>query len=473
MGDLLALARDPLLRSGVPTRVLLLARPAGGWWASLAYRFRERFDMPADEIALAALADTTAARAAVFTAARDRFAALLGVTDPGRIAPPAGLGGDAFGLVLTVHMAALVAVDAHARGRVPPADPAALSAYLLQRERDHWVSMFDNDQRVRTAPQMMARAVFTATLTRPLPYPAGVAALARVGIPSPEQVLDDHRLCYPPGDPATVCEPLYPDRLGEDFLALSTPGHTQAGYEPDPWATITTAQLLGSGGDGGLPVWASAAVTVLIETARRWPHIAHRQLFPLLREQPHLAVAAGGVALARLAELPEVDLGVLEAIEALLPPGRHVDLDIAAAGVTTRLTTHRLATTPDPADRARLYSVLGYRLSHAGQREQALAATVEAVEIRRRLAQTNPAAFEPDLASALNNLGAMLSNLGRREEALAATVEAADVYRRLAQTNPAAFEPDLAMALNNLGMMLSNLGRREEALAATVEAVEI
>jgi hypothetical protein len=60
----------------------------------------------------------------------------------------------------------------------------------------------------------------------------------------------------------------------------------------------------------------------------------------------------------------------------------------------------------------------------------------------------------------------MLSALGRREEALAATQEAADLYRDLAQQNPQAFLPDLAMSLNNLGNRLSALGRREEALAA-------
>jgi hypothetical protein len=176
VSDLLALAQDRLLRTGVPTRVLLVARPAGEWWDSLAYRLQDRFEMPADEMALAALADTSAARVAVFGSARDRFAGLLGVSDPGRIAPPAHLDEDAFGLVLTVHMAALVAVDAHVRGQVPPADPVALSAYLLRRERDHWVSMFDNGQRVATPPRMMARAVFTATLTRPLPYPVGVGS---------------------------------------------------------------------------------------------------------------------------------------------------------------------------------------------------------------------------------------------------------------------------------------------------------
>ncbi|MGH3774214.1 MAG: tetratricopeptide repeat protein, partial [Pseudonocardiaceae bacterium] len=473
VGDLLALARDPLLRTGVPTRVLLLARPAGPWWDSLAYRFEDRCDLVADEMALTALADTVAERAAVFTAARDRFAALRGVPDPDRIDPPAGLDRDVFGLVLTVHMAALAAVDAHVRGDKTPGDPLALSAYLLKRERDHWASMYDNDHQVHISPQMMGRAVFTSTLTRPLPYPEGITALHRTGIPTPEQVIDDHRHCYPPSDPATVCEPLYPDRLAEDFLALHTPGHTVTDYDPDPWADTAVARLLALGSDGQPPVWAPPALTVLIETARRWPHFTRRQLNPLLRTQPQLAVAAGGLALARLAELTDVDLGVLEAIEALLPTGRHVDLDIAAAALTTRLTTDRLATTTDPAVRARLYATLGYRLAHAGQRQQALEATTEAVDVYRRLAEVNPAAFEPDLAMALNNLGNRLSNLGRREEALAATTEAVEIRRRLAEVNPAAFEPDLAMALNNLGMMLSNLGRREEALAATTDAVEI
>jgi tetratricopeptide (TPR) repeat protein len=56
----------------------------------------------------------------------------------------------------------------------------------------------------------------------------------------------------------------------------------------------------------------------------------------------------------------------------------------------------------------------------------------EAVDIRRPLAQTLPGAFLPDLAVSLNNLGICLSDLGRREEALAATQEAVDIRRRLA-----------------------------------------
>ena len=71
----------------------------------------------------------------------------------------------------------------------------------------------------------------------------------------------------------------------------------------------------------------------------------------------------------------------------------------------------------------------------------------------------------------LNNLGNMLGELGRREEALQAAQEAVDIRRRLAETRPDAFLPNLAMSLNNLGTMLSQLGRREEALQAAQEAV--
>lgn len=141
-------------------------------------------------------------------------------------------------------------------------------------------------------------------------------------------------------------------------------------------------------------------------------------MYPLLTERPELALAAGGAALARLADLPDIDPNLLGAIEAHLPTGRHVDLDPAAAAIIARLHSHRLAAAPDDATRASLYFWLGYRLANTGRREEALAATAQAVEIRRRLAAARPDAFTPDLASALTNLGMDLSGLGRREEAL-------------------------------------------------------
>jgi len=64
-------------------------------------------------------------------------------------------------------------------------------------------------------------------------------------------------------------------------------------------------------------------------------------------------------------------------------------------------------------------------LGELGRREQALAASEEAVAIRRRLAEARPDAFLPDLATSLNNLSNRLGELGRQEQALAASEEAA------------------------------------------------
>jgi tetratricopeptide (TPR) repeat protein len=146
------------------------------------------------------------------------------------------------------------------------------------------------------------------------------------------------------------------------------------------------------------------------------------------------------------------------------------ELDAAAAAATDVPPAMREEVLNHLAARV---GTLGNRLSNVGRREEALAANQEAVDIYRRLAQTRPDTFLPDLATGMNNLGVLLSDLGRREEALAAAQEAVDIRRRLEQTRPDTFLPALATGLTNLGRSLSNLGRREEALAATQEAVDI
>src|SRR2546425_238684 len=79
----------------------------------------------------------------------------------------------------------------------------------------------------------------------------------------------------------------------------------------------------------------------------------------------------------------------------------------------------------------------------------------EAVATYRRLAEAEPAAYLPALASALNNLGIRLSEVGDKRAALEPTQEAVAIRRRLAEAEPAAYLPALASALNNLGMHLS------------------
>ena len=97
----------------------------------------------------------------------------------------------------------------------------------------------------------------------------------------------------------------------------------------------------------------------------------------------------------------------------------------------------------------------------------------EAVEIRRGLAAGNAAAFNPDLAMALNNLSIWLADVGDRGGALEVIREAVEIYRGLAEKNPGAFNPDLAASLNNLSNRLSEVGDHGGALKAVREAVKI
>jgi tetratricopeptide (TPR) repeat protein len=431
----------------------------------------------AGSLRLPPLAETPAERREAFDAAGEAFAAALGAgVSP--LPVPAHLAGEAFEIVLAIHMAALVAVDARARGEFTPSDPVGLSAYLLDREYDGWQSVYDHDARVTTDPGTMGRVVYTATLTRPLPREQGIAVLDRVGVAAAHdagRMLDDHALCYPSaGSDGTVLEPLHPDRLGEDFLALLTPGHGHDGYTPDPWASGAPDRLLNpADGSGGVPTsQARPAVTVLIETAHRWPHVARGQLDPLLRQAPWHAVAGGGAALARLVEIPDIDVAVLETVEAHVPDRRHIDLDVGVAALTARLTQHRVSASDDPAHHAELYATLGWRLANAGDYQGAFTATQQAVTIYEQLVTAEPA-VGPDLALALTNLSSALSELGRLEDALATTEEAIRRYRGLPPADLYACQAELAQASNHLSIDLAALGRHEQALAANEEAIEI
>ncbi|MFI5892869.1 hypothetical protein ACIA5D_22435 [Actinoplanes sp. NPDC051513] len=117
-------------------RDVLLGRSLAGWGAT---------DAVCDELGIVAepplelgpLAAGEAARRALFEAACHKFAQVYGVRAPDGRWMPGGAGDGAYASVLTLHMAALAVVDAHARGDRPPARAGELSRWLLHRER-HW-----------------------------------------------------------------------------------------------------------------------------------------------------------------------------------------------------------------------------------------------------------------------------------------------------------------------------------------------
>ncbi|GAA4240857.1 hypothetical protein GCM10022254_67260 [Actinomadura meridiana] len=415
--DLLALLSDTTTGAGarLSVRVLLLSRPAGTWWQTLSHRIKRDLDLTATRVELGPLEnDSAVTRAGLFSTARDRFADLLEVPSAREIAPPETLTDHAdFRLVLAVHMAALAAVLGHGRSEGPPSDPVEVSAYLLGRERAHWQDLHTRGEApLATTPDAMGQVVYTATLTGALGRADATEALEHAAVESrehPGQLLKDHAVCYPPAPvdgtaqhTSTVLEPLYPDRLGEDYLALLTAGHAHD-FPCDEWADDAPARLLASR-DAPPPAWARHVLTTLIEAAARWPHVAERQLYPLLRARPALALEAGGVALAALATLEDVDPALLETIDSLLPK-RHIDLDIAAAALATRLVEHRLDAATTPAERARIHDRAATRLYYAGQRDHALTQNHEALLIWRELTD------EPEGAAHLPYLAALPKQL--------------------------------------------------------------
>jgi tetratricopeptide (TPR) repeat protein len=468
------LLRNRLLHTPVPTRVLLLARSAGGWPA-LQHTLEEVYASTAD-LALSPLDQGQQDRRTLFEQARERFGALFGL--PAGVVPaPSALDDPSFELILALHMAALVAVDAHARGEIPPRDPAQLTAYLLRREHAHWTRLFSRAEHgadFQTPPEIMAQAAFTATIAGAMPQERADALLeslapAEKWSVAATRIRADHLVCYPASEAGVALEPLLPDRLAEDYLALNLHGHTVTGYAADPWAPEATLRLLTEAPMSVAP----RAVTFLAAAAERWPHVGSEHLFPMLRQRPEIGIAAGGLALTAVAELPEVDINVLEAIEPLLPPGRHTDLDRATVAVVKRLTRHRLAVTAEPAERAGLLVRLGTRLTYVDSYHEAMAASGEAVELLRGLDPSARVAHLAELAEALHLHSGTLAALGDIPRGLALLPEAVEIRARLAESDHRKYGPDLALSVAQLSAQLLYVGRRGEAAAAAQRAVEL
>lgn len=446
LSDLLALLVDRRLHGTRALRVLLLARPVGSWWHALTYRLSQDLGVDALSVELAALGATRGDSQNAFGVARACFAEAL------RVAVPEGPAPDLEGSILTIHMAALAHVLAVRVGDTPPSHPGELSAYLLARERSHWQSMYDNDRRVESTPQVMGRAVHVASLTRSLDFEAAIMALKATAVADSAatagRVLDDHAMCYPPHDPATVLEPLYPDRLAEDFVALQTPGHRIDGFRSDPWAAGAPRALLDH--DAGSP---ATVLPLLIDGARRWPHLPESQLLPLLRERPELAVQAGSPTLSALAAAPWMPPETLAAIESVLPVDPAADLHAGIAALGERLA----AELPQGDDPQRAVAALlkrGWRLVNSGRIADGVRLlTLAAGTARKLTAEEHPT----DLERALRLLGRAHVQAGNWAAAAATLGEAVGLWNNHgARVRPPADE--IARCLTDLSLALWHQG---------------
>ncbi len=203
----------------------------------------------------------------------------------------------------------------------------------------------------------------------------------------------------------------------------------------------------------------------MIQTARRWRHIARGQLQRLLLERPQLAVVAGSAALTTLASLDDLPTEVFKAIEPCLPSGRSVELDIGVAAIARRLARDRLLDAADDSERAKIHYDVGLRLFKAGMYHDAYAEMKNAVDIRRRLVAADEATPKPRAAAQPKS----------NQERTMVDVCTPIMPRSLRPV----FDPqviqkhDLAVALVKLALIGGRLGWLDNSLALTIEGVEI
>ena len=98
---------------------------------------------------------------------------------------------------------------------------------------------------------------------------------------------------------------------------------------------------------------------------------------------------------------------------------------------------------------------------------------IEALSIRRCLAENNPENYALNVADTLTNLAILHSDLNRHDEAEAEYNEALSIRRHLAATSPERYDSDVADTLTNLANLHSDLNRHDEAETEYKEALNI
>ncbi|MBV6441637.1 MAG: hypothetical protein EPGJADBJ_03323 [Saprospiraceae bacterium] len=98
---------------------------------------------------------------------------------------------------------------------------------------------------------------------------------------------------------------------------------------------------------------------------------------------------------------------------------------------------------------------------------------LRSLEIYERLAKSNPAQFEPDLANTAMNLGVFYYTNLKMVESEKMYLRSLEIYERLVKSNPAQFEPDLANTAMNLGLYYATVQKMAESEKMYLRSLEI
>ncbi len=455
------------------TRLLLLARSDGEWRTdtlSATARARELL-RTAPVIELAPLIPRSApsqTRARAFTRAAvdiarllERVAAVPGHSEAdwptlaAALRPPEDLSEPRYDSVLTLQMTALTALL-----QLGPAPTSSIpgepaEATLLSHEQRYW-------EETAQTPAFRLGDLRTITLRR------AVAIAALCGATDQDEAEATARKV--PGLPPNKALD-----IAEWIRSLYPPGPNRywGSLQPDRLAEYHASDVVAQSGallislmEGSSPAQQTQIIIVLARAA-----VAHYNAGRA--GDSNRVLQALSAALDSSAPHPRALSNAVVSLPR--PNGVLIKLALRLCNDLARLYG-RLAAT-DPAayepELAKAQINLGVSLSLAGRQEEGVVSSEQAVEIYRRLAEADPDAFGPALATALSMRAWCLSEAGRWEEALVPSAEAVERFRRLAEADPGAYEPDLAKALFNRCAGLNGAGRSQEALGAAIQSRKI
>ncbi|PVZ08240.1 tetratricopeptide repeat protein [Actinomycetospora cinnamomea] len=481
--DLLELLSRVDTRGG-KVRFLLLGR-SGWFWPTLA-RTLDDAGFSTSRDSLPAFSDVDD-RLRMYLTARTAFETeLFGTLGRASDRQPT-LHPPAFSSPLAIQMSALIdTLRAEEDGlnptsrESPPDDPTLLTRELLVREVQHW-----NGLRTASPPPIsisdrdMACAVAVGTLCKGLTPEDALHLLPALNLGNDAKtIVRDHSVPYPSATSGQVLEPLQPDRLGEDFLASFLPGDNYPEDRlldllRDPFAPDLLAEVL----DRQTPAQGRVVpLVVLIEVARRWPHVAAR-LYNFLSEDPGKLIAYGAEAIARAAPIPALRplmprLG--EVIGEIVGVRQHVDLDVAALLVQEQIVEiERLDNQGPTPGLASSLNTLSIRRFRVGQYDEAIDASQESINLWRQLTVTDPVTYTIELARAVGNLAATQAELGDFRLAFENSELELSLTRQADRYHGGAFRGEVASALSNQASYLSSQGEHGRALAISRESVAL
>ncbi|WP_405850412.1 tetratricopeptide repeat protein [Streptomyces sp. NBC_01369] len=454
------------LRRGTPAAVLMTARSVDGDWLNKLRSSWTHRGQLCNELRLR-LAPEHPARQRLFRSALGAYA-----TD--RVTAAADLEASIDALVpdqwSTLDYVLLGLLAARRQGPLP-STRGELYDEVLVHEHRYWAQTYEDLTTTGKAPSaVLARAAASLTLRAPTTDAQAHAALSAVDELSVdsrwrEAVRTTLTACLRPGPgeplvvrPDPIADHLTLARLADDPDLLA---RILDNLEPD--ALLQTLHHLNRAAAADPDTAESRLLAWINAGPDRWPAVLR------------VAATQGGAVLGVLEASVRQPTGPawLDDLAEALPDAHTGLVHLAHAVEARRLQDLRSDQATPPATLAAQLTRFSRRQADIGEHGAALDSITEAVDHYVILAQTNPAAFLPNLAGSLHDLSNQQSETGDRDAALTSITEAVHHHRALAQTNPAAFLPNLAGSLNNLSVRQSDIGNRDAALASISEAVQL